>query len=165
MLQRKDKIVSGLTGGIDGLFRKNKITRYRGQARLEGPGRVVVESSDEKQELTAKNIIIATGSKPAPLRGIEFDGDRIGTSTEALSYPSVPEPVVVIGAGDIGLEQLAGGDAANDVGDSGEVGGRRGFWREGGGGRRRGGRLHRGGQPGLGGAGGKGGGRRVPPPA
>ena len=104
MLKRKDKVVSGLTGGIDGLFRKNKITRYRGHARLAGPGRIAVETADSREEITAKRVIIATGSKPAPLKGIEFDGDRIGTSTEALSYPNIPEHFIFIGAGYIGLE-------------------------------------------------------------
>jgi dihydrolipoamide dehydrogenase len=103
MLERKDKIVATLTRGVDSLFKKNKITRYAGHATVRGPGKVLVEGA-EKTELTAKNIIIATGSKPAPLPGIELDGDRIGTSTEALSYPEVPGHLVVIGAGYIGME-------------------------------------------------------------
>ena len=104
MLDRKDKIVATLTRGVDSLFKKNKITRYAGHATLRGPGKVSVEGSSERAELTAKSIIIATGSKPAPLPGIELDGDRIGTSTEALSYPEVPGHLVVIGAGYIGME-------------------------------------------------------------
>ncbi len=112
MLKRKDDIVSDLTRGVDGLFKKNKITRYTGHARLDGPGHVVVESpaasgskSDgEFTKLSAGDILIATGSQPAPLKGVQLDGDRIGTSTEALSYEQVPEHLVVIGAGYIGLE-------------------------------------------------------------
>lgn len=104
MLGRKDQIVSTLTRGIDGLFKKNKIDRHLGHARIAAPGRVEIEYNGEKTELRAKHIIIATGSKPATLPGIEFDGDRIGASTEALSYPEVPERLVVIGAGYIGLE-------------------------------------------------------------
>jgi dihydrolipoamide dehydrogenase len=65
---------------------------------------VLVESSDELVELKAKSILLATGSKPAPLAGVSLDGDKIGTSTEALSYPEVPGHLVVIGAGYIGLE-------------------------------------------------------------
>jgi dihydrolipoamide dehydrogenase len=65
---------------------------------------VIVDSKEGASELTARHIIIATGSKPAGLPGVELNGDTIGTSTEALSYPSVPEHLVVIGAGYIGLE-------------------------------------------------------------
>ena len=104
MLRRKDSVVTTLTKGIESLFKKNQITRYVGHARIAGPGKVVVEGRDGAAELTAKHILIATGSKPAPLKGVELDGDRIGTSTEALSYPEVPKHLVVIGAGYIGLE-------------------------------------------------------------
>ena len=104
MLERKDKIVATLTRGVDSLFKKNKITRYAGHATLQAGGKVFVEGGPETVELSAKNIIIATGSKPATLPGIELDGDRIGTSTEALSYPEVPDHLVVIGAGYIGME-------------------------------------------------------------
>lgn len=103
MLRRKDQIVATLCKGIEGLFRKNKITRYTGRGRILAPGRVQVEGATPT-EVTAKNILIATGSVSAPLKGVQLDGDRIGTSTEALSYPKVPEHLVVIGAGVIGLE-------------------------------------------------------------
>ena len=103
MLERKTKVVSQNTGGVAYLFKKNKITRYRGHGRITGPGRVVVEGQDAN-ELEAKHVLIATGSSVAPLRGVTLDGDRIGTSTEALSYPEVPKHLVVIGAGYIGLE-------------------------------------------------------------
>jgi len=104
MLDRKDRIVKELTGGVGSLFRKNKVTRYEGQARLAGRGRVVVSGAQGETELEAGHILIATGSKSASLRGVEFDGERIGTSTEALSYDEVPKRLVVIGAGYIGLE-------------------------------------------------------------
>ena len=103
MLARKDRIVDELTRGVGMLFRKNKVTRYAGHARLAGAGRVTVAGS-EPVEIAAKHIVIATGSKPAPLAGVPFEADRIGTSTEALSYPDVPKHLVVIGAGYIGLE-------------------------------------------------------------
>jgi dihydrolipoamide dehydrogenase len=103
MLRRKDQIVGNLTKGIDGLFRKNKVTRYVGHGRIVAPGKVAVDGP-EPAELQAKHIIIATGSQSAPLNGVELDHDRIGTSTEALSYPEVPRHLVVIGAGVIGLE-------------------------------------------------------------
>jgi len=104
MLRRKDQIVSTLTRGVDSLFKKNKITRYKGSARLEGSGRVVIDAADGATEISAKHIIIATGSVPSVLPGIELDGSRIGTSTEALAYDSVPKHLIVIGAGFIGLE-------------------------------------------------------------
>lgn len=103
MMTRKDQIVSSLCKGIEGLFRKNKITRYTGHGRIVAPGRVTVEGP-QPVELTAKNILIATGSISAPLKGVEVDGNLIGTSTEALAYAQVPEHLVVIGAGVIGLE-------------------------------------------------------------
>ncbi|GMV40399.1 MAG: dihydrolipoyl dehydrogenase [Myxococcales bacterium] len=100
MLRRKDQIVKALTGGVGGLFKKNGVTRYEGHGRIVGPGRVTVGD----RTLVAKHILVATGSRVATLRGVELDGDRIGTSTEALCYPSVPGHLVVIGAGVIGLE-------------------------------------------------------------
>jgi len=103
MLERKTKVVSQNTNGVAYLFKKNKVTRYRGHGRITGRGRVVVEGQDAN-ELEAKHVLIATGSSVAPLRGVELDGDRVGTSTEALSYPEVPKHLVVIGAGYIGLE-------------------------------------------------------------
>ena len=108
MLARKDTVVSGLTQGVAGLFKKNKIARYQGHARFAGRGddgvRVVVKTQKGEDELAATTVIVATGSSVAPLRGVEVDGDRIGTSTEALSWPEVPKSLVVIGAGAIGLE-------------------------------------------------------------
>jgi dihydrolipoamide dehydrogenase len=104
MLKRKDRIVETQTRGVDFLFRKNKVSRHLGQARLEKPGRVIVEGADEPVELHAEQILIATGSRPATLPGVEIDGDRIGSSTEALAYPEVPGHLIVIGAGYIGLE-------------------------------------------------------------
>jgi dihydrolipoamide dehydrogenase len=103
MLARKDEIVSGLTRGVSMLFKKNKVTRYQGRGRIVAPQRVNV-SGDEPIEIEAKHIVIATGSKAASLRGIEFDGECVGTSTESLSYAEVPKKLVVVGAGAIGLE-------------------------------------------------------------
>ena len=103
MLKRKDQVVRVLTKGVEGLFKKNKVTRYQGHAALAGPGKVVVEG-ETPAEVRAPHILIATGSKSAALPGIRFDGDRVGTSTEALAYPEVPGHLIVIGAGYIGLE-------------------------------------------------------------
>ncbi len=105
MLAHKDQVVKSLTGGIDGLFRKNKVTRYFGRGRLDGAGRVVVDLADGgREELTAKHVIVATGSVPATLPNIDIDGELVTSSTEALSYPAVPGHLVVIGGGYIGLE-------------------------------------------------------------
>jgi len=104
MMKRKDRIVRALTQGVAGLFKKADVTRYEGTARLDGPGRVVVETEDGPVSVGAKHVILATGSVSAGLSGVEEDGDRIGSSTAALSYPEVPEKLVVIGAGYIGLE-------------------------------------------------------------
>lgn len=102
MLGRKDEIVEGLTSGVALLFNKNKVTRYAGRGRITAPGKVSVSGTDNV-EIEATHILIATGSKAAGLRGVEFD-DAVGTSTEALSYGEVPKKLVVIGAGVIGLE-------------------------------------------------------------
>jgi dihydrolipoamide dehydrogenase len=104
LLRRKDGIVATLTKGIESLFKKHRITRITGHARLDGPGRVKVEQAGSTTSLTARHILLATGSKSAPLPGVVVDGDRVGTSTEALAYSEVPEHLVVIGAGVIGLE-------------------------------------------------------------
>lgn len=105
MLKKKDDVVGQLTGGVAFLFGKNKVTRINGKGRIVAPGRIVVDlSAGGTQEITTKNTLIATGSTVARLPGVELDGDRIGTSTEALSYPEVPKHLVVIGAGVIGLE-------------------------------------------------------------
>lgn len=107
MMRRKTAVVRALTTGVDGLFRKNKVTRYKGQAKFEAPGRIVVSGGEADVAIESPKIIIATGSKTAALPGIEFDGDRIGTSTEALSYNEAPAHLVLIGAGYIGLEMAS----------------------------------------------------------
>jgi dihydrolipoamide dehydrogenase len=104
MLARKDQVVTTLTKGVEALFKKNKVTRYQGNARILGIGRVEVASSADTRELKAKSILIATGSKPAVLPGLVVDGQRVVTSTEALAFSEVPKHLVVIGGGYIGLE-------------------------------------------------------------
>jgi dihydrolipoamide dehydrogenase len=104
MLRRKDQVVTALTRGVDSLFKKNKIVRYQGHGTIDGPGRVKIQRASEPTDLKARHILIATGSKPASLPGVEFDGDRIGSSTEALAYAEVPKHLVVIGGGYIGVE-------------------------------------------------------------
>jgi dihydrolipoamide dehydrogenase len=104
LLRRKDQLVTTLTRGVEALFKKNKITRYKGHGILAGQGKVTVTGAKEQLQLKARSILIATGSKPASLPGVVLDGDRIGTSTEALAYGQVPGHLVVIGGGYIGLE-------------------------------------------------------------
>jgi dihydrolipoamide dehydrogenase len=104
MLRRKEQIVNGLTKGVESLFKKNKITRYLGHGKINGPGAVSVQAKEGTIDLTAKNILIATGSKPSSLPGIQMDRERVVTSTEALSFADVPKRLILIGAGYIGLE-------------------------------------------------------------
>ncbi len=107
LMKRKGAIVSKFTKGIEGLFRKNNVTHYAGRGRLAGPGALVVEDPDGAgvvAELRAKHILLATGSQPASIPGVEIDHQAVGTSTDALSYEAVPDKLVVIGAVVIGLE-------------------------------------------------------------
>ncbi len=105
LMKRKNDVVSTLAKGVEALLKKNKVTRYRGFGRLAGPGRVEVEAADgQRIELRSERVLIAVGSTSVVLPGVAVDGERVGTSTEALSYDSVPRHLVVIGGGYIGLE-------------------------------------------------------------
>jgi dihydrolipoamide dehydrogenase len=100
LIQRKEKVVGINTGGIEGLFKANGIEVVSGDARLIAPG--VIKAG--REEVRAKKIIIATGGRPAQLPGLEFDGETVIGSTEALRMTSVPKRVAVIGAGALGAE-------------------------------------------------------------
>lgn len=105
MMDRKDKVVSDLTTGIEFLFKKNKVDYIRGWGSIPKAGQVQVKSEDGQSEsLKTKNILIATGSESSPLPGVEVDEKQVVTSTGALDLESVPESLIVIGAGVIGLE-------------------------------------------------------------
>jgi len=105
MMTHKDETVTANVSGVDYLFRKNKITSFRGVGSIAGPGKVVVTpSSGPTQTIETKNIVIATGSVSTNLPGIEIDEEKIVTSTGALALPEVPKHLLVIGAGVIGLE-------------------------------------------------------------
>ena len=105
MLGRKDKVVGDLTKGIEFLFKKNKVTYLKGTGKILDKGKVECRSADGKmEELSAQHIIIATGSESMPLPGVEVDEKQIVTSTGALSLSKVPEHLIVIGGGYIGLE-------------------------------------------------------------
>ena len=105
MMAQKAESVGALTKGIEFLFKKNKVDRFKGAGRIAGAGKVEVTGADGAvTALEAKNIVIATGSLPSGLPGVEVDNKRIVDSTGALSLPEVPKSLLVIGAGIIGLE-------------------------------------------------------------
>jgi dihydrolipoamide dehydrogenase len=105
MQERKREVVSGLVGGVDYLFGKNDVDGIHGFASIKDKNTVEVETNDgETKTLETKRIIIATGSKPSALPGIEYDDETIVDSTWALEFSEVPEHLIVIGAGVIGLE-------------------------------------------------------------
>jgi dihydrolipoamide dehydrogenase len=101
MMARKDKVVTDFTKGIEGLFKKNKVTYVKGAGAITGKNEVTV---DGKDKLNTKNILIATGSEVTPLPGVAIDEKKVVSSTGALVLEKVPEHLVVIGAGVIGLE-------------------------------------------------------------
>lgn len=104
MMGQKSEAVEGLTKGVEFLMKKNKVTYIKGEGRLSGPGRVDVEGPDGVQQLATRHVVIATGSAPTNLPGVEIDEERVVTSTGALALPKVPKRMVVIGGGVIGLE-------------------------------------------------------------
>ncbi|ODV58533.1 dihydrolipoyl dehydrogenase [Ascoidea rubescens DSM 1968] len=106
LLKSKEKAVNSLTGGIEMLFKKNKVTYYKGNGSFIDEHSIKVDPIEGGEEaiLKAKNIIVATGSEPTPFPGIEIDEKQIITSTGALSLTKIPKKMAVIGAGIIGLE-------------------------------------------------------------
>jgi len=105
MMAQKDSAVSGLTKGIEGLFKKNKVTYVKGWGSFKSATEVEVALADGgSTTLSAKNVIIATGSEVTPLPGLTIDEDRVVSSTGALKLAEVPKKMVVIGGGYIGLE-------------------------------------------------------------
>lgn len=105
MLAQKDEAVDGLTKGIEFLMKKNKITYYKGKGRFTGAGAITVtDENGVETALSAKNTVIATGSDILSLPGVTIDEQRIVSSTGALKLSSVPNKMIVIGGGYIGLE-------------------------------------------------------------
>lgn len=105
MMGSKTKAITGLTKGIEGLFKKNKVTYVKGHGKLTGANQVSVALNEGGEEiLNTKNILIATGSEPSTLPSIPVDEQTIVTSTGALELKSVPKKLVVVGGGVIGLE-------------------------------------------------------------
>src|SRR3954471_9899963 len=101
---RKDKVVSGLTRGVEFLFKKNKIEWIKGTARIAGRGRVDVTEGDAQTLVASREIIIATGSAPRSVPGVEIDRTRIITSDEAINLREVPKSIVILGSGAVGVE-------------------------------------------------------------
>ena len=105
MMGHKTDTINGNVQGIDYLFKKNKITNFHGIGTIEAPGKVVVHvDGGEDKIVTSKNIVIATGSDIAHIPGIKIDEGVTVSSTGALAFEGVPEKLVVVGAGVIGLE-------------------------------------------------------------
>ncbi len=105
MMARKNDVVGSLTRGIEGLFKKNGVEGFTGRGEIVATDKVKLHKDDgSTEELETKRILIATGSKPSTIPGVEIDKDRIVDSTGALEFDEVPEHLIVIGAGVIGLE-------------------------------------------------------------
>jgi dihydrolipoamide dehydrogenase len=104
MMSRKEKIVTSFNEGIASLFKKHKITRYTGTASLLGPTSLSIVSGPSTQKISARAIILATGSEPIALPFLPFDERKILSSTGALAQESVPAKMLVVGAGIIGVE-------------------------------------------------------------
>ncbi|MGI9086942.1 MAG: dihydrolipoyl dehydrogenase [Chthoniobacterales bacterium] len=105
MLARKDKVVKQLTSGVRGLMKLNKVSTFQGTGTITAPGKVSAQPNEgAAQALEAKHIVIATGSVPVELPNMKFDGKVVVSSTEALAFDKVPEKLLVIGGGAIGLE-------------------------------------------------------------
>ncbi len=105
ILARKAKIVTKLSKGVEFLLKKNHVETVRGFAKLAGPGKIsVTDSKGATQEITVKNIVLATGSEARLLPGLEPDGKALLTNKEILSLPGIPKSLVIIGAGAVGVE-------------------------------------------------------------
>ncbi|MGC1495625.1 MAG: dihydrolipoyl dehydrogenase [Sulfitobacter sp.] len=104
VVKRSRKVASQLSGGIGHLMKKNKITVFMGAAKLTGKGKVSVKGEKSTDDLSAKNIVIATGARARELPGLEADGKRVWTYKHALQPPHMPKKLLVIGSGAIGIE-------------------------------------------------------------
>lgn len=108
LMSYKEKAVKGLTGGIEYLFKKNKVDYLKGTGKFKSQNEIEIELLDggKKEEIKVKNVIIATGSEPSPLPGntIPIDEEFVVSSTGALALKNIPKKLVVIGGGVIGLE-------------------------------------------------------------
>ena len=101
---RKDKIVKGLTGGVEFLFKKHKIDWIKGSGRLAGKGKVEITEGQKQTLVAKKEIIVATGSTPRSVPGIEIDKKRVITSDEAIHMKEIPKSIAIMGSGAVGVE-------------------------------------------------------------
>ncbi|MDP9323636.1 MAG: dihydrolipoyl dehydrogenase [Acidobacteriota bacterium] len=101
---RKDKIVKGLTGGVELLFRKNRIDWIKGSGRLAGNGEVEITEGQSQTIAARKEVIVATGSQPRSVPGVEIDRKRIITSDEAIGLKEIPKSFAIMGSGAVGVE-------------------------------------------------------------
>ncbi len=104
IIQRSRKVATINSKGVEFLMNKNKIDVHYGNAEITGPGSIQLTGKEGKSTVSAKNIIVATGGRPRPLPGADFDGDKIISSREAMSLDKQPESLVIVGAGAIGVE-------------------------------------------------------------
>ena len=104
VVKRSRGIAAQLSGGIGHLMKKNKVTVFMGEATLPAKGRVSVKTDKGTQDLTAKNIVLATGARARELPGLEADADLVWTYKTALTPPRMPKKLLVIGSGAIGIE-------------------------------------------------------------
>ena len=104
MMKNKDKAVTILTKGVEFLFKKNKVTYFKGYGSILDKNKISIKRSDDEKNIETKNIVISTGSEAVSLPGVEFDEEKILSSTGALNIPKVPKKMLIIGAGYIGLE-------------------------------------------------------------
>ena len=104
MMKNKDKAVTVLTKGVEFLFKKNKVSYFKGIGSLNNKNQISIQNKSETKLIESERIIISTGSEPASLPNVKFDEEKILSSTGALSIPTVPKKMVIVGAGYIGLE-------------------------------------------------------------
>ena len=104
MMKNKDKAVTVLTKGVEFLFKKNKVTYFKGKGSFENENSIKIEGSEGIKIIQTDKTIISTGSEPVSLPGVDFDEERILSSTGALSIPKLPNKMIVVGGGYIGLE-------------------------------------------------------------
>ena len=104
VMKRKDQIVDKSAAGVNYLMKKNKIEVVKGLGKIQGPGRVEVTGDDGTKTIETKNILIATGSVPRLIPGVEIDGRRVVTSDEILELQEIPDSLIVLGAGAVGVE-------------------------------------------------------------
>ncbi|SDZ28408.1 dihydrolipoamide dehydrogenase [Jannaschia faecimaris] len=104
VVKRSRGVAKQLAGGIGHLFKKNKVTTIMGEAKVTAKGKVSVKTDKGTEELTAKNIVLATGARARNLPGLEADGERVWSYKHALVPPHMPKKLLVIGSGAIGIE-------------------------------------------------------------